>query len=57
MGFFASMSRKKQGFNMIGKYACNLLPGEGSYATILSMVLICANDPPPGGFFVGEQNS
>ncbi len=41
----------------IGKYACNLLPSEGSYATILSMVLICANDPPQGGFFVGEHNS
>lgn len=31
---------------MIGKYTCNPLPGEGSYVTILSMVLICATDPP-----------
>ncbi|MEW6630592.1 MAG: hypothetical protein AB1440_06960, partial [Pseudomonadota bacterium] len=38
-----------------GKYAYSALPGEGRNATILFMVLICANDPPPGGFFVFQQ--
>ncbi|CDX31741.1 hypothetical protein MPLA_1530004 [Mesorhizobium sp. ORS 3359] len=50
IGFSASRSGTKASFRRIGKYACNLLPGVGSYATILSMVLICANDPPRGGF-------
>ena len=32
------------------------LPGDGSYATYLDMVLICANDPPPGGFCVFRRS-
>jgi hypothetical protein len=35
------------GMTKIGKFPYYVLRGEGSSAMILSMVLICADDPPP----------